>query len=535
MVGALWACEPVDAKPRDDPSPWSLRLKALLVFFTHRIWRGGSRFLLQITACLLTILLLVSLGPSHFGDGYRDILGWSSAKTPQEGALRIVVFGSQDLVGSSASAGARTTWTEQLCREVSNHTAFAGESVLTPLKLNCSSLHSFVPSGGSRPGLTSNGLYGNELHLLEQQVNTTDLSKSPAYDYGFVLEQYPVPAQTPDLEAQIQQFLALPPPAIATRQTLWVFTFGTWDIWNMAALPRKSGEDLVGALASHLFSQIEFLYRKSLNPASVAFSDFWSNATKSEIDRLADPNAADRVDQRELESFRVVIPELVDITLAPGWHKRPAPPAPHSKAEQMRNADFLTKRWNSQIKAELESWKAKGRARPEGIEQEGIKENIQILRAGSLLEYLSAALRPHTSQGSEDNAVVYAPYPRRAGVQAHSAGAILDVMTEEEMQRSGLRDGEGRGTLSINDTMRFVNVWTPCTASTVAVVGVERGPSDEGCSSPDDHLFRDSFTVGQRAIDALTQLTAEQISKDLFVSRRSGPVMKEAGGGEEQH
>lgn len=372
------------------------------------------------------------------------------------------------------------------------------------------------------PGLTSNGLYGNELHMLEQQMNTADLSKSPASDYGFVLEQYPVPVQTPDLEAQIQLFLSLPPPAIATRHTLWVFTFGTWDVWNLAALPRKSGEDLVGSLASHMFSQIELLYRKSLNPASVAFSDFWSNATKEEIDRLADPKAGGRIDERELESFRVVIPELFDITLAPGWQKRPAAPAPHSKAEQMRNAGFLTKQWNSRIKEELESWKAKGRARPAGVEEEGVKETIEVPRTGSILEYLPAALRPQRGQkgeGDKDHDVVYAPYPRRAGVQANSAGAILDAMTEEEMQRSGLRDGKGRGTLSINATMRFVDVWTPCTASTVGVVGVERGPDDEGCSSPHDHLFHDAFTVGQRAIDALAHLMAEQVSKDLFVSR----------------
>ncbi|PNY25051.1 Uncharacterized protein TCAP_05009 [Tolypocladium capitatum] len=503
MVGALWASEPVKAKPYDGSSPCSLRLKALLIFFTQRIWRGGPRFLLQMTACLFAMMFLASLVPPRFSDGYRDFLTWTGAKTPQEGALRIVVFGSQDLVGSSAdSAGARTTWTEQLCRE-----------------LNCSSLLSFVPNGGSRPGLTSNGLYGNELHVLEQHVNT---SKHPAPDYGFIPEQYPVPMQTPDLEAQIQQFLALPPPTIATRHTLWVFTFGTWDIWNMAALPRKSGEDLVHALASHLFSQIELLYRKSLNPASVAFSDFWFNATKSDIYRLAGPNAADRIDERELESFRVVIPELFDITLTPGWHRRPAPPAPHSKAEQMRNANFLTRRWNSRIKTELESWKAKRRARPEGIEEEGIEETAEFPRRGSILDYLPVTLRQQRvrkSEADKDDEIVYAPYPRRAGVQANSARAILDAMTEEEMQRSGLRDAKGRGTLPINGTMRFIDVWTPCVASTVGVVGVERGPDDEGCSSPDDHLFHDAFTVGQRAIDALTQLTAEQVSKDLFISR----------------
>lgn len=122
------------------------------------------------------------------------------------------------------------------------------------LKLHCSSFLSFVPKGGSGPGLTSNGLYGKELDALEQRTKTSDLTKSPASNYAFVPEQYPAPAQTPELEAQMRRFLSLPPPAVAPRQTLWVFTFGTWDVWNLAALPRESGKAAVDALVSPLLA-----------------------------------------------------------------------------------------------------------------------------------------------------------------------------------------------------------------------------------------------------------------------------------------
>ncbi|EQK98950.1 hypothetical protein OCS_05333 [Ophiocordyceps sinensis CO18] len=35
------------------------------------------------------------------------------------------------------------------------------------------------------------------------------------------------------MEGQMWQFLSLPPEPIAPRNTLWVVTFGTWDIWNL--------------------------------------------------------------------------------------------------------------------------------------------------------------------------------------------------------------------------------------------------------------------------------------------------------------
>lgn len=110
----------------DDSLLSRLGLKAVLVFCSSRAWRGGPRLLLQIFAFLLTLFLLLHLIPdelagSGFANSYKNLLPWgNSYESEAAGDLRIVAFGSPDLVGSAADgAHRRTTWTEQLCKEVS--------------------------------------------------------------------------------------------------------------------------------------------------------------------------------------------------------------------------------------------------------------------------------------------------------------------------------------------------------------------------------------------------------------------------------
>ncbi|KAM4059275.1 hypothetical protein HRG_007866 [Hirsutella rhossiliensis] len=504
-MGSRWTTRLDDSQfPSDCAGLQSLFPKAHLVFFTQRIRRGGLRLFFQTAVFVLVVLLLLPRTSWR----YRSLLNWSSAKSQDAGRLRVVVFGSQDLLGSSPGVrGQGATWTEQLCKE-----------------LNCHSYLSFVPEAGSRRALTSDALYANELDALEQRMNTTDLAEPPALNYEFAFEQYPVPGQTPDLEAQIQQFLSLPPDPIASRNTLWVMSFGTWDIWNLAALPLEMGENVVDAIVSRLFAQVDVLYRKALDPTSIAYSDFWSGASKSDIERLAGANVTAKVDERELESFRLVVPTLFDVTLAPGWQRRPEPPTPHNKAEQMRNAASLTKRWNSKTVEELGRWMAKGRARPEAMDEEGIEEAIEVTRAGSVSEYVLTALRPRGGRNDDakvEEGVIYTPYPRRAGLQTNSAAMVLDAMTEEEMQRSHLRDSLGRGTWAVDSRLRFLDIWNPCLRPGKAgVAGVEMSLSGEACSNPDDHLFHDDFTVGRRAMREVARMTAERVSSELFVPGR---------------
>lgn len=367
---------------------------------------------------------------------------------------------------------------------------------------------SFVPTSDFQSGLTSNGIYEDELQALQLRAQQTNIAENPAADYFFMTEEYAVPAHTPDLEQQVQQFLSLAPSDVPPHETLWIFTFGTWDIWKLSAMPIASGERVVDALAAHVFSQIEILYAESLNEKSIAFSDFWKNASQTDVDELADPEAPAKVDQRKLESFRIIIPDLFDISLTPGWQARPAPPSPHSGAEQIRNSAMLTQRWNTQLRSQMDSWSDRGSTKPEGAE--GVEpEEVKT--------------KPIEVPNAETEGTIYAPLPRRLGFSSDPASKILDAMTEEEMQRANAKDSKGRGTLPLGEPMRFRDVWTPCVS--VSTEEAEDGTEQTiKCDSPDNHLFHDAFTLGQRAISELAKQTAQGVQEHLLPGLQKMPL-----------
>lgn len=112
----------------DDSLMNRLGLKAVLVFCSTRAWRGSPRWLLQVVAFFFTLILLFHLLPnrlasSDFATGYKNMLPWGgSYEVDTAGDLRIVVFGSPDSAGSAVDIGKRrSTWTEQLCKEVSGN------------------------------------------------------------------------------------------------------------------------------------------------------------------------------------------------------------------------------------------------------------------------------------------------------------------------------------------------------------------------------------------------------------------------------
>lgn len=379
---------------------------------------------------------------------------------------------------------------------------------------------SLVPPSDGNPALLSNSIYSGRIKQTLETAKDKNIAKNPAFDLEYLNQQYPAFDQIADLDAQINKFLALPPPSRAPRQTLFVFTFGTWDIWNLAAFPRKDGEQTVEALIGHLFNRIEKLYVKALNPKSSAFSDFWSNSTKEETAILTAQDAANRVDKRRLESFRILIPKLFDVTLSPAWHTRPVPPFPHSTAEQMRNAVYLTERWNKRVSDELHKWTEKAGAKPEGVDAEAMEDAaVQVPAMDSLLKYLPPALQPDSLKDKGLNDVLVVPYPRRAGVMSDPASAVLNAMTEEEMQRSGLQDAKGRGSMSPTASMRFLDVWTACMPGEMQIAGALTDTVDV-CATPENHLFYDSYTVSQRAIDHIAMDTAVSVLDKLFPPRQ---------------
>lgn len=345
---------------------------------------------------------------------------------------------------------------------------------------------------------------------MKSRTAEADLLKEPAADYSWLESQYPVPNQAPDLPAQLDTFLSLPLPEDVPRQTLWVFTFGTWDVWKLAALPMDQGLRTIVKMIDKLVEHMEMLNLKSLDPESVAFSDFWFNATEEEVKQLASANAADKIDTRRLESFRVLIPELFDISLTPGWQDRPAPLFPHTRGEQMRNAAVLTKMWNSQVKKKLKQWELKGSSKPNVTEHD---DGTMTVAPMPLVEGEDDKSKRSemAKQDMHKREVIYAPYPRRMAYQSAFAKDIVDAMTEEGMQRANVEDSLGHGNWPLNDSMRFLDVWQPC----LSVIEDGEGVVSE-CQNPKDHLFHDGFTVSQRASDEIAKRTAAEVVKKMF-------------------
>lgn len=364
-------------------------------------------------------------------------------------------------------------------------------------------------------------------------TSDSNIYEKPALDYSYLSSQYPTPFDVPDLAAQVAQFLAMPQPEAIPRETLWIFTFGTWDIWRLAAMPRKVSEKIIDKIVEHMFSQAELLYGKSLDDKSIAYSDFWSNATNSQVKELTATDAVDKVDERKFESFRVLMPKLFDVSLTPGWNDRADPPFPNSITEQQRNAAELTNSWNSVIEDSIGVWRQKAIKGPtaattaaasaaaEDGEKEVRKENKTRSgrtkrdgQAGDPEEITSPGTNKTTDE--QKPRVIYAPYPMRNGLQLDPVRNILDAMTEEDMHRVGVRDMKGRGTLSHNDTMRFIDIWTSCVKTQTSNSTADGDTFHANCQTPEDHLFYDSFTVSERMIKQASKSMAEDILKNAF-------------------
>lgn len=362
-----------------------------------------------------------------------------------------------------------------------------------------------MPSGGPSKGLVNSTLYEVAIQKLLDITRHTDVKEKPALDYDYLSEQYPAPFQVPSLADQVQEFLAMPPPEATPRETLWVFTFGTWEIWNMAAMPRDHSQELIDIMTDEIIDQAEILYRASLDPNSVAYSDFWANATESQVRELTAPGAIDKVDERRFESFRILIPTLFDISLTPGWSGRPKPPSPNSLAEQTRNAAELTRYWNRMVTFAISQWREKGTQKPEGLAEEGAEEPSKTKRDDSANQAENAG-----------HQVILAPYPLRTGLKLDPVKPILNAITEEEMHRARVVDSLGRGTVAGNDSMRFADVWTPCVMGKTDDLVLETKQLTADCQAPDDHLFYDPFTVSERAMEGVVKVMAGEIRENMF-------------------
>ncbi|KAF5027189.1 hypothetical protein F66182_677 [Fusarium sp. NRRL 66182] len=481
--------------------------KDLVVFCSSRVWRGAPKLMLQIFAIFFASFLIFGVLPDRLSggqlaSGYGGLFSWGKHEPEPESKLRIVVFGSPDVVGSVKDPK-RRSWTEELCDQ-----------------LQCSSHVSFITKSQPNRGLLSNSLYAKGVQRLLDVTQHTDVKQKPALDFDYIHEQYPAPFRVSDLSSQVQSFLDMPPPDDTPRETLWIFSFGTWEIWNMAAMPRAESEAIISSMVKVILDQAELLYQKSLDPVSNAYSDFWTNATEAQIRDLTAPGALDKVDRRKFESFRILAPMIFDVSLTPGWRSRSKPPAPNSLAEQTRNAAELTMYWNQEIDFAIAEWKERTTKSPKTISsEEGQGSNKKRS------DNTETAVQGEATNGNDR--VIQAPYPMRNGLALDIGKEVLNVMKENAMRQAAVVDMKGRGGGSdSNASMQFSDIWTPCVNAETADLSVEKPKMALECEDANDHLFYDSFTISQRAMKGVVKALLGEITKELFDTKAKGVPVK---------
>ena len=102
-----------------DSSSWAQRIKSIVLTLFYRIRRGGLGLLLKATGVVITLAVFYQLVPQDISQRYRHVTSWAPAEETKGPGLRIVAFGSQDLMGSATdSVSDRLTWPQRLCDEV---------------------------------------------------------------------------------------------------------------------------------------------------------------------------------------------------------------------------------------------------------------------------------------------------------------------------------------------------------------------------------------------------------------------------------
>lgn len=337
--------------------------------------------------------------------------------------------------------------------------------------------------------LISNSLYKEAVDNLLAQNFSAD---EPGFNYTWLRDQYPVPTHA-DLGSQVSSFLNSRRPKDPPKETLWVFNFGAWDVWNLAALPRESAEKVIDYMVLHLFERIELLYRASLSDESIAFSDFWGYSSPEVIKKLQSNTLSDTRD--EMETFRVLIPETIDISITPGWtDQRPRPPSPHSLAVHMTNAAYLTERWNNAVKAHTTEW--------EKLPNPSLDEVDTNHRA-------EARSKKRSVERVEEP--LYAPFPRRKALVFNAPEFVLEAIIEKQMHDTELVDTTGRGTRPDNDPLTFSEVAHPC-------VGFDENGVAQRCASPDGYLFQTSFALGGKAMREVAKRGSEKARETLYLA-----------------
>ena len=266
----------------------------------------------------------------------------------------------------------------------------------------------------------------------------------------------------PDFATQVQSFISHPTAHVNLANTIFIASFGFWDIYNLANHDFETSLDTVENLTNSLFAQLTVLH---------------THFEKSAPTQKLRENSTD-----SKPVFRIIIPKLLDPSLVPGWQtQRPLPSWPSSVAEQQKNAAYLTEKWNLAIENGISKWLKTPKASTD--EQKGIE--------------VQASNKDENPPIIKD--AFYYDLPEY----------ILSEIVERSLEIEGLSDAHGVGT----GDSAFDEVYLSC-VSDDADASEDEYQEFNGkmvCKSPEDFLWWDAWSLGSVANKAIGKSIAQMV------------------------
>jgi len=320
------------------------------------------------------------------------------------------------------------------------------QSLTRRTQLNSSTHLSFISAGdGSQHPMISPRIYAT---AVERLLGEADPSHGPGENYSFQLDKFPIPSTIPGLAEQVTALLDTDAPGAAVPpETLWVFTFGTWEVWALATFPLEISRTFLRLMTQTIFEQADRLYERQS----------WLQETPLGPARRGQPPTDDvNTGDQRTPMFRILIPDLLDPSLLPAWKmSRPRLGRGHSKALQMRNAALLTKQWNQEVHEQMDRWVFDGPGgRADGRPRDGFLFDL-----------------PHY---------------------------LVDAITEGQMRKMG--EPKAR---PVSEGYQYVS--KPC-----ASPGRDEGEV-QACEAAGDRLFSTPFVAGTKAVRDIGTLAAEVV------------------------
>lgn len=326
----------------------------------------------------------------------------------------------------------------------------------------------------------------------------------------------------PDLEAQVKSFIAQPQPRHKFGETIFVLSFGTWDIWHYASLDYKKAQEAQNKAVEEIFAQLDTLYahhRETLEATHII------EKPQNESHAVAEPQ------------FRVVLSKLFDPTMLPGWlSQRPIPLKPSTVAENQKNAIHLMRDWEFKVENSIKPWFA---SMPEASTSNTWADPEDKTSGDGRRETGQSESMRITNKGGSEILKIDIPRPQKDIYYYDLNRFLTEIMLEHQLEDEGLSDASGLGTKE----SPYISVFDPCVGDDSGDNWEETGERRRGvgeakdmkerinrpdingltvCDSPDDYLFWDDFSIGRKV--------KERVGKEIAGMIRQGKSLRAAWG-----